>query len=82
MAISRNPEAAEQQRLLARWAAGDLTQEEIALLPAGLRERTRVELSGLVGEGLRSGEEKGWIDGPAAMRRLRVRLQGRAQERP
>ncbi|MFG0285882.1 MAG: type II toxin-antitoxin system ParD family antitoxin [Phycisphaerales bacterium JB039] len=66
-------EEAEQRRLLEKWLVEGLSEEEARRLPAGLLDRARDRLRELLDEGVRSGEEHGWIDGDEAMRRLRRR---------
>lgn len=70
-------EQTEHRRLLERWLYDGLTPEEEQQLPPELLDRVRSHFSQLVDEGIRSGEEHGWIDGPEAVKRLRQRLDDR-----
>ncbi|MCG8460278.1 MAG: type II toxin-antitoxin system ParD family antitoxin [Holophagales bacterium] len=73
-------EKAEHRRLLEKWIYEDLSDEELALLPEELKQRTRAYFQGLIDEGLRSAEEHGWVDGPKAMERIRAELLGNQRD--
>jgi len=70
-------EEAEHRRLVEKWIYEDLSEEELALLPDGLKQRTRAYFQGLIDEGLRSAEEGGWVDGPKAIAKMRENLVAR-----
>ena len=74
-------EQSEHRRLLEKWLYDGLTAEEEAQLPPELLERMRAHFSSLVEEGIRSGEEDGWVDGPEAVQRLRQRIEERFGQR-
>ena len=69
-------EEAEHRRLVEKWLYEDLSEDELALLPEELKQRTRAYFQDLIDEGLRSAEEGGWVDGPKAMERIRAKLFG------
>lgn len=60
----RGEEEAEHRRLVQKWIYQGLTDEELARLPAELKARVQSHFRGLVDDGLRSAEERGWLDGP------------------
>lgn len=66
-------EREEQHRLLEKWLAGDLTEQEQRRLDPALLERAKAHLQELIDEGIRSGEEQGWVDGAQAMQAIRNR---------
>lgn len=70
-------EEAEHRRLLEKWIYEDLTEEELALLPEELKERTRVHFQGLVETALDDVKAGRVTDGPTAMARLRTTLRSR-----
>jgi Arc/MetJ-type ribon-helix-helix transcriptional regulator len=74
-------EEAEHRRLLEKWLYDGLTPEEEGQLPPELREQAKAHFSKLVEEGVRSGEQDGWIDGEKAMTQLRDRLRARVDHR-
>ena len=74
-------EGTEHRRLLEKWLYDGLTPEEEGQLPRGLLDRVRAYVSGLLEEGIRSGEEQGWVDGPEAIQRLRGRIEDRFGQR-
>jgi len=67
-------EEAEHRRLVEKWLYEDLSDEELALLPEELKQRTRAYFQSLIDEGLRSAEQGGWIDGPEAIAKMRANL--------
>jgi hypothetical protein len=60
-------EEAEHRHLAQKWIYEDLTDEELALLPAELKVQVQSYFQGLIDEGLRSAEEGGWLDGPESV---------------
>jgi len=70
-------EEAEHRRLLEKWICDSLTPEEDARLPTELRDRARARIARLIQEGIRSGEQYGWRDGPQAMSRVAEKLEER-----
>ena len=72
-------EAAEQRRLLERWIYEGLTRDEEEQLPADLMERAREHFQGLVDTAMRDVERGRVKDGPAAMQRLRAKLEERLE---
>jgi hypothetical protein len=72
----------EHRRLLEKWVYEDLSDEDLALLPAELKERALAHFRELVSEGLRSAEAEGWIDGPKALKAMRDRLADRRRQGP
>ena len=70
-------EEAEHRRLVEKWIYEDLSDEELALLPEGLKARVRAYFQELIDEGLRSAEESGWVDGPEAIATMRATLAAR-----
>src|SRR5690606_41029904 len=63
-------EEAEHKRLLEKWLYEGLTDEETERLPPELLERAKKRIRGVIEEGLRSGEERGWIPAEEVKRRL------------
>lgn len=63
-------EEAEHKRLLEKWLYEGLTDEETERLPPELLERAKERIRGLIEEGIRSGEEHGWIPAEEVKRRL------------
>lgn len=74
-------EEAEHRRLLEKWLYDGLTADEETQLPTELVERVRSYFSKLIDEGIRSGQEDGWVDGPEAVQRLRQRIEDRFRQR-
>jgi antitoxin ParD1/3/4 len=74
-------EETEHRRLLEKWLYGALTPEEEGQLQPELLERVHAHFSRLIEEGIRSGEEEGWVDGPEAIQRLRQRIEERFGQR-
>lgn len=72
-------EEAEHCRLVEKWIYDDLSDEELAMLPAELRARVQTYFRKLVEEGLRSAEEGGYLDGPVALQKVRERLAARRE---
>jgi len=70
-------EEAEHRRLVEKWIYEDLTDEELALLPADLKARVESYFRGLIEEGLRSAEKGGWLDGPDAVEKMLKRVAAR-----
>lgn len=70
-------EEAEHRRLLEKWLYQDLTPEELASLPPELVQRARERFAAIVDQGLRSGEDRGWVKSEAAMDQLVERLRAR-----
>lgn len=73
-------EEAEHRRLVEKWIYEDLSDEELALLPEGLKERVQAHFRKLIEEGLRSADENGWMDGPEAVAQMRATLTVRQSE--
>jgi len=71
-------ERAEHRRLFEKWLYEGLTPEQQQQLPRELLDRAGSHLSQLVEEGVRSGEEQGWVDGAEAIKRLPKRLGDRS----
>ena len=70
-------EEAEHRRLLEKWLYQDLTPEELASLPPELVQRARERFSALVDQGLRSAEDRGWVNSEGAMDQLAEHLRAR-----
>lgn len=71
-------EQAEHRRRLEEWIYRELGQEA-ETLPAELKERTQRHFDELIAEALNDVELGRVVDGPAAMQRLRERLEARAR---
>jgi antitoxin ParD1/3/4 len=71
----------EHRRLVEKWIYEDLSDEEMALLPAELKDRVREHFRKLVDDGLRSAEEGGWLDGPETLAGIRARVTARHRKR-
>lgn len=69
-------EEAEHRRLLEKWIFQGLSKEEIAGIPPELMERARTHFHRLVDTALRQVDAGGVTEGPAAMDRLRGRIEG------
>lgn len=65
----------EHRRLVEKWIYEDLTAEELALLPEEVKKRTRAYFQGLI-DRAKNGK---YVDGPAAMQRLREEIEARRQ---
>lgn len=61
----------EHRRLVEKWIYDGLNPQEEERLPPELIERARAHFDQVIEEGLRSGEDEGWIDGEEAVSRLR-----------
>lgn len=72
-------EETEHCRLVEKWIYDDLSDEELAMLPAELKARVQTYFRKLVEEGLRSAEEGGCLDGPEALQKMRERLAARRE---
>ena len=70
-------EEAEHRRLLEKWMLEGLSEEEQDRIPTGFLDRARAHFRRLVDHALREVAEDGVSDGPAAMERLRGRIEGR-----
>ncbi len=75
-------EEAEHRRLLEKWIYDDLTPEEEAKLPQELKDKAKQHFTRLVDDGIRSGEQDGWVDGPVAIDRIRQKLRARIERKP
>ena len=64
-------EEAEHRRLVEKWLYEDLSEEEQALLPEGLKKRVRAYFRGLVDEAIEDVKAGRVVDGPASVARLR-----------
>lgn len=72
-------EAAEHRRLVEKWIYEDLSDEELALLPEGLKLRTRAYFQGLVDEAMDDVKAGRVVDGPGALARMREELRPRPE---
>lgn len=70
-------ERSEHRRLVEKWIYDGLSDDELAVLPEDVKARARAHFRALVDEGLRSGEEGGWVDGPEALAEIRAKLNRR-----
>jgi putative addiction module CopG family antidote len=70
-------EQTEHRRLVEKWIYDGLNQQEEKQLPPELIESVRAHFDQLIAEGIRSGEEEGWIDGQEVMIRLRHHVKDR-----
>ena len=70
-------EEAEHRRLLEKWMYEGLSAEDEERLPAELKERARAHFKGLVDSAMADVDSGDVTDGPAAMARLRARLEAR-----
>ncbi|WP_420617269.1 type II toxin-antitoxin system ParD family antitoxin [Candidatus Palauibacter sp.] len=67
-------EEMEQRRLLEKWLYEGLTEEEQERVPPALLDRVRAHFRQLADTALREVEDDRVTDGPAAMQRLRERI--------
>ena len=72
-------EEAEHRRLVEKWVYEDLSDEELALLPEGLKRRTRAYFQGLIDEALEDVKAGRVVDGPEALVRMRKKLRTRPE---
>lgn len=68
-------EEMEQRRLLEKWLYEGLTEEEQERVPPALLDRVRAHFRQLADTALREVEDDRVTDGPAAMQRLRERIE-------
>lgn len=72
---------AEDRRLLEKWIYEGLSEEEKDRVPPALLNRVRAHFGQLADTALREVEEERVTDGPAAMQRLRERIEERDGEK-
>ena len=72
-------EEAEHRRLVEKWIYDDLSEEELALLPEELKQRTRAYFQGLVDEAMADVKTGRVVDGPSALARMREELRARKE---
>ncbi|WP_419164055.1 type II toxin-antitoxin system ParD family antitoxin [Candidatus Palauibacter sp.] len=70
-------EEAQHRRLLEKWLYEGLSEEERARVPPALLERVRAHFRQLAETALREVEDDRVTDGPAAMQRLKERIEDR-----
>lgn len=70
-------EEAEHRRLIEKWIYEDLSDEELALVPSELKQRTRAYFQALVQEAMEDIDAGRVVDGPSALARLREKLLAR-----
>ncbi|MEM7051876.1 MAG: type II toxin-antitoxin system ParD family antitoxin [Acidobacteriota bacterium] len=70
---------AEHRRLVEKWIYEDLSDEELALLPDELKQRTRDYFQGLVDEAIEDVKAGRVVDGPRALARMREELRARPE---
>lgn len=70
-------EQAQHRRLLEKWLYEGLSEEERDRVPPALLERVRAHFRQLAETALREVEDGRVADGPAAMQRLRERIEDR-----
>lgn len=70
-------EEAEHRRLLEKWLYGELSADEESRLPQQIKDRARQHFQGLVDRAIADVDEGRVVEGPAAMDRLRQRLEER-----
>lgn len=70
-------EQAQHRRLLEKWLYEGLSEEEKDRVPPALLERVRAHFHQLAETALREVEDDRVTDGPAAMQRLRERIEDR-----
>ncbi|WP_420635719.1 type II toxin-antitoxin system ParD family antitoxin [Candidatus Palauibacter sp.] len=68
-------EEAQHRRLLEKWLYEGLSEEERARVPPALLERVRAHFRQLAETALREVEDDRVTDGPAAMQRLKERIE-------
>jgi len=72
-------EEVEHRRLLEEWIYEGLSAEEEEQLPSSLKEKVRTHFQELVERAMQDVEAGRASDGPAAMQRLRERLEARPE---
>ncbi|MCH9647650.1 MAG: type II toxin-antitoxin system ParD family antitoxin [Deltaproteobacteria bacterium] len=72
-------EEAEHRRLVEKWIFDDLSDEELALLPEELKQRTRAYFQGLIEEAMEDVKAGRVVDGPNALARMGESLRGRKE---
>ena len=72
-------EEAEHRRLVEKWIYEDLSDEEMAVLPEELKQRTRAHFQALVDEALEDVRTGRVVDGPGALARMREELRARPE---
>ena len=72
-------EVTEHRRLLEKWIYGGLRPEEEEQLPREVKERTSSYFHDLVEQAVEDVNAGRIVDGPAAMERLREKLEARLQ---
>lgn len=70
-------EQAEHRRLVEKWIYEGLSEEELALLPEELKQRTRDRFQGLVKEAMEEVEAGKLVDGASSLARMREELRAR-----
>jgi putative addiction module CopG family antidote len=70
-------EETEHRRLVEKWINEGLSDEQLELLPAELRERSREHFQGLVVEAMADVKAGRTVDGPTAVARLRKETEAR-----
>ena len=71
-------EEAEHRRLLEKWICQGLSAEEIERIPPELMDRVTAQFRNLLDTAVRDVDAGRVTDGPAAMERLRGRIEGSA----
>jgi putative addiction module CopG family antidote len=72
-------EETEHRRLVEKWIYEGLSDEELALLPVELRERSREHFQGLVDVAMEDVKAGRIADGRTAMARLRKEIEARGE---
>lgn len=72
-------EEAEHRRQVEKWIYEGLSDEELAVLPEELKQRTRAYFQGLVKEALEDVKAGRVVDGPSALERMRKELRARPE---
>ncbi|MEM9595434.1 MAG: type II toxin-antitoxin system ParD family antitoxin [Acidobacteriota bacterium] len=72
-------EEAEHRRLVEKWIYADLSDEELALLPEGLKQRTRAHFQSLADAAVEDVKEGRVVDGPSALARMQRALRSRSE---
>lgn len=70
-------EQAEHRRLVEKWIYEDLSEEELATLPAELKARVKAHFQTLVDEAMDDVKAGRVVDGPAALEKMREDLKAR-----
>lgn len=70
-------EQAEQRRLVEKWVFGEISERELANIPADVRQKVRHHFEGLIEQGLADLADGRVVDGPTAMAALKKKLRGR-----